>query len=90
MKPQEAWKILLQNKEMRDEYTSTLYKQYKDINQIDPDLDVHKSFSRMAKITFQRQRMVQRTIESHSNELNYGNGITDKLQSFIHKLVWGE
>jgi hypothetical protein len=90
MSPQNAWKILLQNKEMKDEYTSTLYRQYKDINQIDPDLDVYKSFSRMAKITFQRQRHVQRTVESHSAELNYGNGITDKLQNFIHKLVWGE
>ena len=90
MTPQAAWKILLQNKEMRDEYTSTLYKQCRDINQIDPDLDVYKSFSKMAKITFQRQRVVQRVVESHSAELNYGNGITDKLQNFIQKLVWGE
>ena len=90
MKPQEAWKILLQNKEMKDEYTSTLYRQYKEINQVDPDLDVYKSFSRMAKITFQRQRVVQRVVESHLNTLDYENGITTRIQNLIHKMVWGE
>ena len=90
MSPQNAWKILLQNKEMRDEYTSTLYRQYKEINQVDPDLDVYKSFSRMAKITFQRQRVVQRVVESHLNTLDYENGITTRIQNLIHKMVWGE
>ncbi len=88
MEMQDAWKRLFKNKEMIDEYTSDLYQKCRVVDRIDPDLDVYKSFSKMAKITFQRQRIVQQAVESNiKNQNDYG--IPDKVQNYLQKLMWG-
>lgn len=54
---------------LREAAETILYReQMREVSFIDPDLAVLKSFSLQAKITFQRQRNVQRYIERQQNE----------------------
>lgn len=55
-----AWQVPALRKEME----SILYEENRYVQRIDPDLAAYRSFSLNAKITFQRQREVQRSLES--------------------------
>lgn len=58
MRDPASWVQVLRDARARAEIESLLYEQYRDVQMIDPDIDVNRSFSRLAKITFQRQRNV--------------------------------
>ena len=47
---------------LKEQVTSMLYQQERFVPNLDPDLAAYKSFSMNAKITFQRQRNVQRRL----------------------------
>lgn len=59
---QAAFKRAIGSTLFRDELTSLLYDQHRQVNAIDPDIAVYRSFSLNAKIAFQRQRNVARQI----------------------------
>jgi hypothetical protein len=88
MTEQQAFQLLLKNKDVSDLYTTHLYKEYKNVESIDPDLNVYKSFSTMAKIAYQRQRNVKRRLASLIDE-EAGNYLPSKIAKFISKLMWG-
>lgn len=54
-----AIKIILEDRTNHAEITSTLYRCHRRIHSIDPDIGSKRSWSLAAKITFQRQRMVE-------------------------------
>lgn len=58
MRDPESWARVLRDARARAEIESVLYEQYRDVGSVDPDIDGNRSYSRMAKITFQRQRSV--------------------------------
>jgi hypothetical protein len=49
---------------LRDELTSLIYQEHRRVGFLDPDIANKRSFSLAAKITFQRQREVERGIEA--------------------------
>lgn len=81
----QAFKIAMGNKAAYDHYTSALYKSSREVTHIDPDLQVYKSFSPMAKITFQRQRNVERMIEGEFTD----HSSNWPLWDIINKLMYG-
>lgn len=85
----EAHQALMQIPELRDLFTSGLYEQYRNVTYIDPDIAVLRSFSPMAKITFQRQRIVNRNIEVRTAQSYFRRGALEKVQDFIYKKMWG-
>lgn len=58
----------LLNSAFRAELESIAYATNKQVNFLDVDLATKKSFSLAAKVTFQRQRNVQREIEAYATE----------------------
>jgi hypothetical protein len=93
MSHHEAVKLLFKDNDLLNLYTSQLYEieRRNGIPHIEPDIDVYKSFSKNAKITFQRQRNVKRNTEDrmspHYGEGSYG--ILTWMNEKISKLVWG-
>lgn len=85
----EAHKALMQIPELRDLFTSGLYEQFRTVTHIDPDIAILKSFSPMAKITFQRQRTVNQHIEFRTTESSLGRNALEKVQAFLYKKMWG-
>lgn len=57
------WKAAWQLPHLRKEIESLLYENNREVHSIDPDLAVKKSFSYMAKVTFQRQRNVEKDLQ---------------------------
>jgi hypothetical protein len=84
---QQATKLLLQNKELLSEITSQMYEHERIINHIDPDINIYKSFSPMAKITFQRQRNVQRQLHNLTGE--HSDYWGDRVNAFFQKVMFG-
>lgn len=58
-----ALRAALGNRTMRGEIESILYERCRHVYTIEPDLAGLRSYSLMAKITYQRQRMVERELE---------------------------
>lgn len=87
MEEHEARRIVFNNKEVLDSARSFLYESHKRIEGVDADIMVYKSFSPMAKITFQRQRLVARDLAQFMSPPT--THWAEKLQNAISKLVWG-
>lgn len=65
--PEKASRVLrtiLSDKKMRDEFESLTYESYRHISALDPDIACLRSYSLAAKIAFQRQRNVARSINN--------------------------
>lgn len=65
---------------------SALFDQHRFISFIEPDIETMRSWSPMAKIAFQRQRNVEREVDSIINE---SKGIIGDIMEKIHKMTWG-
>lgn len=89
MSNRDAKKILLGQKKVREELESALYQKYRDVDHIDADIDVHKSFSRMAKIAFQRQRNVAQDMVLAAENDTYHITIDRIMNEMVAKLMWG-
>jgi hypothetical protein len=73
--------------EMRDE----LFEQHRFIPSIDPDIAIMRSWSDMAKITFQRQRNVERAwVELQEARLDRPGRYLRALEERLQKLMWGQ
>lgn len=58
---------------------------------IDPDIQIMKSWSPMAKITFQRQRNIERAIaEMQDDRWDRPQRYIRALQSRVDKMMWGK
>lgn len=87
MEEHEARRIVLGDKEAISQARSYLFESHRRVDHVDPDIHVHKSWSPMAKITHQRQRMVERDLREFTDPPN--RHWAEKLQYAISKLVWG-
>lgn len=89
MSHNDAISKLLSNKEDYDRIVSILYTANQQVSHIEPDIDVHKSFSLAAKITYQRDRLVTRALHEHEH-----GGYHNKLQAFlsdkVRELMWSK
>ena len=86
MSYEQALSILLKNKDFKNRYTSELYGEFRRVDTIDPDLQVLKSLSPMAKVTFQRQRNVERALDQQLNGSIWNEFMTQVLEKAINKL----
>lgn len=84
----QAMRLALQDPDIRREVLSECYARQRVIHMLDPDIANKRSWSDMAKITFQRQRNVERELESmtQANHLGFAGKL---LQNFIQKAMFG-
>lgn len=65
--PRKALRSLLSNAALREEYIAAMYERNRHVGSLDLDLATKRSFSLAAKVTYQRQRNVERQIEDESH-----------------------
>lgn len=80
-----ATKAAMRIPALRDELTSILFEDFRHVRVIEPDIAVHRSFSLNAKIAFQRQRFVERELQSRLGGLNRHSHI--RIQSLLRKVL---
>ena len=83
-----AARLALNDPMVRELARAVAFAQHRRISGVDPDIEVYRSFSPMAKITFQRQRNVDREIEQIATEPLYESG--GIIQQMIAKFMWGK
>lgn len=83
----QAARAVLGDPEARAQATAFFYERHRVVTYIDPDIEIMRSWSPMAKIAFQRQRNVEHELERMMGEPT--DGLIDKLQSMISKMVRG-
>ena len=82
-----AMRLAMLDPDIKAIMMDALWNQHREIHKIDPDIEVLRSVSPMAKIAFQRQRNVQRALDQSTNEPLHE--IFGKAREYIRKLVWG-
>lgn len=83
------WKALqtaLADQAFAEGYSSYLFERERCIERLDPDLEVLRSFSPMAKITFQRQRNVERMLARDVQESGPRRWIDDALNRIMGRV----
>lgn len=86
----QAAKLIFGDAQALAEIRSELYAEQRNINYVDPDIMVMKSWSPMAKIAFQRQRNVERALDELQDSRwdrpqRYLKALNDRMQ----RLMWG-
>lgn len=86
-----ATRMIFGDAEALTEIRNELYAENRYVPVIDPDIAIMKSWSDMAKITFQRQRNVERALAELQEERwdrpqRYVRAFTQRL----NKLMWGK
>jgi hypothetical protein len=87
MQEWEASRLALAHPKMRALMMAAAYAKHRNIVSVDPDIEVYRSFSPMAKITFQRQRNVEREIEQITTEPQWN--LLSQARDFVSNLMWG-
>lgn len=87
MQEWEASRLALAHPQMRKLMLAAAYAKHRSIAIVDPDIEVYRSFSPMAKITFQRQRNVDREIEQITTEPQWN--LLSQARDFVSNLMWG-
>jgi hypothetical protein len=82
-----AAQLALSDPDVRALARSVAFSQHRFIGLVDPDIEVYRSFSPMAKITFQRQRNVDREINGMCSAPEYERA--SLLEQIIGKFMWG-
>lgn len=82
-----AARLAMADPDIRALLVAAAYAQHRVVTSVDPDIEVLRSFSPMAKITFQRQRNVQRMLDSATEEPVWS--FASKAHEFIKKIMWG-
>jgi hypothetical protein len=88
MPEHEAIKFILQNAEAYALYESEMYRAHRCVEEIEPDILIYKSFSPMAKLTFQRQRNVKRHMVQLVSAPKWLSMEWFHLK--VRKVMWGE
>lgn len=87
MEQWQAMRLALLDPDIKALWEGYIYAQNRIVHEIDPDIAVMRSFSPMAKLTFQRQRNVSRSLQESTEPPVYD--FMDKVQDYLHKLMWG-
>jgi len=82
----DAVRQLLKDPKWLRRLTEQTYADQRIIYQLDPDIATPRSWSPMAKVTFQRQRNVERLIASQMRPPPWE--VSRKFQEALHKLMW--
>lgn len=91
MERQSAMQLILGDSRAMAEIRDELWAEQRTVTQVDPDLLVLKSFSPMAKITFQRQRNVERALaDALDDRYDMPRRYIRALSSRLDKLMWGK
>lgn len=92
MKSDRALRLIFSDAAALAEIRSEIFDQQRQYStNIDPDIMVLKSLSPMAKITFQRQRNVERELADLQEERwDRPQKYVRALQSRVQKLMWGK
>lgn len=83
----EAARKVLGDPSLRREFISRAYEENRHIYQIDPDIMIRRSWSPMAKVTFQRQRNVDQALRSVLEQPVWS--FRDKVEQLIRRTIWG-
>jgi hypothetical protein len=83
----QAARLAMLNPDIKKLLTDAAYAQHRVVTHIDPDIEVLRSLSPMAKITFQRQRNVAKALKDATEEPVWSLG--SKAREYIQKLMWG-
>lgn len=83
----QAMRLALANPDLRRQIISDMYDRHRRVDSVDMDIACLKSLSPMAKVTFQRQRNVERELEQQTVDRALGG--FEVLQNFIAKAMWG-
>lgn len=86
-----AMRMIFGDKSVLDEIRAELFAENRGVAQIDSDIWNMKSWSDMAKITFQRQRNVERALaEIQSERWDRPNRYVRAIEDRLQKLMWGK
>lgn len=82
-----AFELAMKIPALRSAAYEQAWRQNRCVYNVDPDIEVYRSFSPMAKVTFQRQRNVERSVweESEPNQ----DAAMRPIFRFINNLMWG-
>jgi hypothetical protein len=83
----QAMRLAMQDPDIRRLVVSQTFEQQRIVASIDPDIEVLRSFSPMAKITFQRQRNVERAIQQATEAPIWET--FSAARDFIRRAMWG-
>lgn len=88
---QTALRAILSDKKAMEEIRDELFANHSQIHHIDPDIQIMRSFSTMAKITFQRQRNVERSMDSlfRESKTNIPQIYIQAFAGRLNKMMWG-
>ncbi len=86
MQEWEAARIAVKNPTLREIMKSEFYSRHRVIDRVDPDIEVYRSWSPMAKIAFQRQRNVEREFLAMTSEPGWN--IWGRVSDVIRNLMW--
>lgn len=85
-----ALKMIFSNPASFAEICDELFAEQRTVFTVDPDIAVLKSFSDMAKITFQRQRNVERALaELQDERWDRPQRYVRALSKHLDKIMWG-
>jgi hypothetical protein len=87
MPSHQAFRLALRTPHVRDAIMEAVWRDNRRVHAVDPDIEIYRSFSPMAKITFQRQRNVERELQERS-EPDSGD-LLEPLRKFLDWHIWG-
>jgi hypothetical protein len=87
MQEWQAMRLAMLDPDIKRMLTDAAYAQHRVVTSIDPDIEVLRSLSPMAKITFQRQRNVAKAIRESTEEPIWSWG--QRAREYVQKLMWG-
>lgn len=85
-----AKRMLMLQPDVRDRVESSLFVGHRQVGYIDHDIEAKRSWSTMAKVTFQRRRNVDAALADCAGDTNtYSMGV-QFLDQKIGELMWGK
>lgn len=85
-----AMRLIFGDKQALAEIREELFAEYRFVPSIDPDILEMKSWSIMAKVTFQRQRNVARAMAELQNDDSMPSRYVCALEGKLKNLMWGK
>lgn len=87
MQEWQAMRLAMLDPDIKRMLIDAAYSQHRVITSVDPDIEVLRALSPMAKITFQRQRNVAKAIRDATEEPTWSWG--QRAREYVQKLMWG-
>lgn len=87
MQEWQACRLAMLDPDVKKLLIEAAYAQNRVVSSVDPDIEVLRSFSPMAKIAFQRQRNVAKALKDATEAPIWSWG--QRGREYIQKLMWG-